>query len=691
MKVLAYMKKAVCALLTAVCMAVILTPQAHADERFRLLHGSSACAYGHDSCGAIINGVLYTAPINGAFNVSSEFAAVGSSSFYQYATSFSNGVGSNQTWTSPHPWAWNAPGVDINVGYDITVPLKDPTAANMLPGGCSIKTTTSALNTTLGNGNIIVRPELYCSGITGIAELAHFVLGRNAAAGFPNGPGNMGCIAVVVGGNVLGTVAVHDNDFENGPGSNLTGANAPALALPTGSTYGGCVSTVVYGYLTLASTNNYPCSSCTGVLTVTGVFYGGVYHHTNSPLVTVQLNYQGNDGQAGNIDADAAIDAANGTQSCGTTAAPAACTGNGGVGTYHVSAINNTASFTSSTSVSAPQNFQIGIQNSGLSITAAGAGSGPAYSSQQNVEVYNNVFNGHGKPTETVCGGGPCDGFGFGDFHAAGWRTVAYNAFLNMPARPMGGGDLGSQTPDGYYGVTANGATYWGNYIEGISENPYGVHGELIEDGGYQCTSTVTAVCPTSTTQVSLPSVEYGFNVVMTPNYPQSTTAGFYLSTGADNNYIWSYSNIHHNVMIYNQTEPSPCTPPASPPAATPTCVNASVGMELGHLNNYQNIVFNSNFMDVGVPATIPSGQTYGTTLGCFSFLIANGQTVKLGSTSITNTVPTTGFAYTGAGVFAYDVGPAPNLGASWNNNISMTTGRYIGGFNVALGTTGCN
>jgi hypothetical protein len=113
--------------------------------------------------------------------------------------------------------------------------------------------------------------------------------------------------------------------------------------------------------------------------------------------------------------------------------------------------------------------------------------------------------------------------------------------------------------------------------------------------------------------------------------------------------------------------------------------------MELAHLNNYQNIVFNSNFMDVGVPATIPSGQTYGTTLGCFSFLIANGQTVKLGSTSITNTVPTTGFAYTGAGVFAYDVGPAPNLGASWNNNISMTTGRYIGGFNVALGTTGCN
>ncbi|MGH6987783.1 MAG: hypothetical protein ACRED9_13230 [Caulobacteraceae bacterium] len=57
---------------------------------------------------------------NGSFTFQRAYGA----SFGAYARQ------SGQSWTSDHPWAWDAPGVDYPVGYDMTIALHDPSDVN---------------------------------------------------------------------------------------------------------------------------------------------------------------------------------------------------------------------------------------------------------------------------------------------------------------------------------------------------------------------------------------------------------------------------------------------------------------------------------------------------------------------------------------------------------------------------------
>ena len=89
-------------------------------------HGSyitSACPY---QATAIADGCA-AANQNGNFTVQSKFGV----SFRTHAMT------SGQTWSSAHPWAFNAPGVDYPVGYDTTLTLKDPTNQSNLPTGAT--------------------------------------------------------------------------------------------------------------------------------------------------------------------------------------------------------------------------------------------------------------------------------------------------------------------------------------------------------------------------------------------------------------------------------------------------------------------------------------------------------------------------------------------------------------------------
>jgi hypothetical protein len=94
---------------------------------------------------------------------------------------------------------WNLAGVDYPVGYDKTLTLKDPTTS-ALPPGCSY------------NGSI-TKPEVNCSGTTGL-DLEGYDFGNTTWGDQTTGNG---CVELVVHGNVSGAIVIKNNRWSNGP------------------------------------------------------------------------------------------------------------------------------------------------------------------------------------------------------------------------------------------------------------------------------------------------------------------------------------------------------------------------------------------------------------------------------------------------------------------------------------------
>jgi hypothetical protein len=198
---------------------------------------------------------------------------------------------------------------------------------------------------------------------------------------------------------------------------------------------------------------------------------------------------------------------------------------------------------------------------------------GSAGQGQYNAISEYDLFDGHARSTDTVCGGIPCDGGGINFNHHAGFRTVIYDAFLYMPARPMGAAKTAETTTAGL----TNGAFYGSNYFEGVALNAYGVHGEMMEDILY----------PSAT----LPNNQYSYNTYVTPNQFAPMDTPLYFSSGGSrtvalgNQVTFANSVSDHNTIINNSQQPG---------GAYISAYGTSVSW-----NNFGTVTFDTNYMDV--------------------------------------------------------------------------------------------
>ena len=167
----------------------LLTP-AHAMAMFP--HGSNVaalqCPYGTglgDGCaGAGSNNVFKAATFYGD-----------GAGWYDLVTNASQ-QGSGQSWTSSHPWAWNAPGVDYAVAYDTATPLLD--ATTNLPAGCTYSAT----------GSKAGGPYISCQSHANVTiDHLDFTMAGGATGST--------CVQLEIKSTVTGTLTITNNKFQN--------------------------------------------------------------------------------------------------------------------------------------------------------------------------------------------------------------------------------------------------------------------------------------------------------------------------------------------------------------------------------------------------------------------------------------------------------------------------------------------
>ena len=376
-------------------------------------------------------------------------------------------------------------------------------------------------------------PELDCVNTGGNLTIANVEFGASAKWGTTQ------CVILVVAQNQQkgSTVTLNGDDFQNGPG---------------------CISTQIQG------------SVANGVLTVSTVYYGSL-------ALTNNVNIDAN-GTAlvGTIN----VNAGNTT---GTSCNGSPCTGNGGTGTYGLSgAVTSSA-----------QKMQVGPPIPQVFLVEGGS----ANQSDYNLTVVNSLFDGHARPTDTVCGGVPCDGGGLSDGRKAGWRTIVYTPFLYMPGRAISA--TGSSTDT--VGGLNNGSDIAASYFEGLGLNSFGFHGEIIEDGAYFPNGA-----PVGNT---VPENMYDHIVVLAPAFKVDNTAMVYLSTGlvATPDTTWVQTDVLNGIFISNITQPGSGT-------------SSAVGVEVNR-NIFTTINFTSNFMDgTGLPANSCFATVTSPTIGTTNF-----------------------------------------------------------------------
>lgn len=376
-------------------------------------------------------------------------------------------------------------------------------------------------------------PELDCVNTGGDLTIANVEFGASATWGTTQ------CVILVVAQNQKSgsTVTLSGDDFQNGPGC-LSGQAQASIA--------------------------------NGVLTVTSVYYGTI-------ALTNKVNIDAN--------GTALVGTVNVTSgnTTGTSCNGSPCTGSGGTGTYGLSgAVTSSA-----------QHMQFGSPIPQVFLIEGGS----AGQSDYNLTVVNSQFDGHARPTDTVCGGVPCSDGGLSDGRKAGWRTVVYTSFLYMPSRPMSATGSSHDTVAGLN----NGSDIAASYFEGFGLNSFGFHGEIIEDGAYFSNAS-----PAGST---VPENMYDHIVVLSPSYNMDNTAIVYLSAGlvATPNTTWVQTDILNGVFISNITQPGNHT-------------SSSTAIQVNR-NIFTTINFTNNFLDgTGLPANSCIAQVTSPTITTTNF-----------------------------------------------------------------------
>ncbi|MDB5482504.1 MAG: hypothetical protein JWO83_3557 [Caulobacteraceae bacterium] len=176
------------------------------------------CAYGANG---FADGCALANP-NGAFQVSAAQFASNQSGVLPDGLAWSGALQSGQTWTSAHPWPWDAPGIDYPVGYDTTIALQDPakaavgTGVGQLPPACRYISNPNFPNT----GGM----RVYCGPAASIT-IAGFDFSLH------------GCIALQFASNFTGTAIVTNNKFSNGPNCSINNGSMVNVASATSFTF----------------------------------------------------------------------------------------------------------------------------------------------------------------------------------------------------------------------------------------------------------------------------------------------------------------------------------------------------------------------------------------------------------------------------------------------------------------------